>query len=518
MVQLAIILIKPFLVTAIVTMLSVSQATAAITQQLVWNSMRDFYTSIGFEISSTEAHMGKELRLRDVMLSKVLTKESHGLSGTINVSLSSLKFTKINDKTISIILPNLIPMRLELEQEDGLSLDLQVDYLQNSATIEVSSSQYQQLTYTYTADSSYLELKNLMMNDINTSNLGLKAHLKANDPYVTVTLQDYPHLKLSHLLSIKKLTYAIELLLPALPDSVFSFSGNLADLTFDSDTTLTTISKWSDLLIHSTPEAHFRSRWSHGNANIKFLSKENGKNGSYHAGSFESTGNLTLSKENFDYNSESSGKNISLSHEDLPFPITLDLANLSTRMMMPFAIDTALKDFKLGLDISKLSLSPVLWSAFDTEDILPKDPLSFNLGLSGNAKGFGNVFTSNILGHLGNPKTMLKKVQNIELEKLHISGIGTAVSALGSFKFDNADLITFRGMPRPIGHLEVELDGGYALLDRLVEMGLIPKTQSMGVRMMLSMFTVPGTKDDKVITLLEITPDGYVLANGQRIR
>ena len=73
-------------------------------------------------------------------------------------------------------------------------------------------------------------------------------------------------------------------------------------------------------------------------------------------------------------------------------------------------------------------------------------------------------------------------------------------------------------MPRPIGHLEVELDGGYALLDRLVEMGLIPKTQSLGVRMMLSMFTVPGTNDDKVITLLEITPDGYVLANGQRIR
>ena len=110
------------------------------------------------------------------------------------------------------------------------------------------------------------------------------------------------------------------------------------------------------------------------------------------------------------------------------------------------------------------------------------------------------------------------ELQNVVVEKFHLSGVGAALTATGGFEFDNNDLVTFTGIPRPTGHLEVDMDGGFALLDRLIEMELVPKAQAMGIRMMLPMFTIPGNSNDVLKTLLEITDDGRILANGKRLQ
>jgi hypothetical protein len=73
-------------------------------------------------------------------------------------------------------------------------------------------------------------------------------------------------------------------------------------------------------------------------------------------------------------------------------------------------------------------------------------------------------------------------------------------------------------MPRPRGRFETELKGGNRLLDRLTEIGLIQQSDAMAMRMMLSMFTIPGEGNDILKMLLEVTEEGRVLSNGQRIR
>jgi hypothetical protein len=55
-------------------------------------------------------------------------------------------------------------------------------------------------------------------------------------------------------------------------------------------------------------------------------------------------------------------------------------------------------------------------------------------------------------------------------------------------------------------------------MDRLIEMGLIQKSEAMGLRMMLSMLTVPGPAEDALKTLIEVTKEGHIIANGQRLR
>ena len=104
------------------------------------------------------------------------------------------------------------------------------------------------------------------------------------------------------------------------------------------------------------------------------------------------------------------------------------------------------------------------------------------------------------------------------LQNFYLSGAGIAVNGHGIFEFGKSDLLKFKGKSLPIGWLEINFQGGNTLIDRLTKINLIPKAQSLGIKMMLSMLTVPGGLDDELKARLEVTKDGHILANGQRIR
>jgi hypothetical protein len=63
----------------------------------------------------------------------------------------------------------------------------------------------------------------------------------------------------------------------------------------------------------------------------------------------------------------------------------------------------------------------------------------------------------------------------------------------------------------------MKLVGGNGLLDKLVAMGLIPKDQAMGARMMMGMFARPGDGVDTLTSTIEFKDKG-LFANGQRLQ
>jgi hypothetical protein len=73
-------------------------------------------------------------------------------------------------------------------------------------------------------------------------------------------------------------------------------------------------------------------------------------------------------------------------------------------------------------------------------------------------------------------------------------------------------------MPKPVGQINLALQGGGALIDKLVAMGLLPSEQAMGARMMMGLFAVPTGEPDSLTSQIEFTEDGQILANGQRIK
>lgn len=92
------------------------------------------------------------------------------------------------------------------------------------------------------------------------------------------------------------------------------------------------------------------------------------------------------------------------------------------------------------------------------------------------------------------------------------------MTGTGDFAFNNDDLSTFDGMPAPSGEANLTLAGANTLLDKLIGMGLVSDSDAMGARMMMGMLAVPGDGEDTLTSKIEVTEDGQIKANGQRIK
>ena len=109
------------------------------------------------------------------------------------------------------------------------------------------------------------------------------------------------------------------------------------------------------------------------------------------------------------------------------------------------------------------------------------------------------------------------EINSAEITDLVIRGAGAEITGDGAFTFDNSDLRTFDGIPRPEGQMNFAINGVNGLVDKLVQMGLIPAEEAMMPRMMLGMFATP-VGDDMLTSTIEVNSEGHVLANGQRLR
>ncbi len=108
-------------------------------------------------------------------------------------------------------------------------------------------------------------------------------------------------------------------------------------------------------------------------------------------------------------------------------------------------------------------------------------------------------------------------LDNLRLNELEVNSAGAMITGQGDLTFDNDDLETFNGFPRPEGQVSLRAVGLNGLLDNLGKMGILPPEQLMGPRMMLSMFTVVEAQDTLTSTI-EFLGGGQIKANGQRIR
>ena len=109
------------------------------------------------------------------------------------------------------------------------------------------------------------------------------------------------------------------------------------------------------------------------------------------------------------------------------------------------------------------------------------------------------------------------ELNGIQLTELTVRAAGAEITGDGAFTFDNSDLDTFDGFPRPEGDVNLAINGINGLVDKLIQMGIVPEDQAMMPRMMLGMFATP-VGDDMLTSKIEVNSEGHVLANGQRLR
>ncbi len=207
---------------------------------------------------------------------------------------------------------------------------------------------------------------------------------------------------------------------------------------------------------------------------------------------------------------------VSASGGSVPFPVDFSLGEYGLAFNMPLSKTDEPTDFGMSVDLVDLAVNDMIWSMVDPTSTLPRDPATAQIDLSGTGKLFYNLMNPEEAAAMELAEVP-GELNSLDLNSLKLAIAGALVTGTGAFTFDNTDLVTFDGLPRPMGELNLAATGINGLMDKLVAMGLVPEEQVMGARMMMGMFaTVTG--DDQLASKLVVNAEGHVLVNDQRIK
>jgi len=301
-------------------------------------------------------------------------------------------------------------------------------------------------------------------------------------------------------------------------DGVVSFNGDLADLAMIAKIDLPI---GMDLDAETPPFADglaMDGGYTFGNVSYAFDVDVDGEAASGNATAQGGEMAFAFDVDGMSYTGESRGIDVRmLAPQEFPFPIEASLAKYGFDFLVPLSQgESGPRDARLAFNITELSISDALWGLGDPQGILPREPITVALGLNAQVTPFFDfldpeqqeaAMLSDIPGELN----------GAQITELTVKAAGAEITGDGAFTFDNSDLDTFDGLPRPEGAVNFAINGVNGLIDSLIQMGLIPQEEAMMPRMMMGMFTTP-VGDDQLTSTIEINSEGHVLANGQRLR
>jgi hypothetical protein len=203
----------------------------------------------------------------------------------------------------------------------------------------------------------------------------------------------------------------------------------------------------------------------------------------------------------------------------LPIPISVKGDRVTMDMAMPLAKGSGGQPYKMAMSIVGITMTDDLWSLFDPTGALPRDPAAFEMDVTGELSNAVDLLDVNSVTQAAQSSVPVQ-VQSADVNALRLKAGGAELTGSGSVTFDNDDLASYGGMPKPVGSLEFILTGANTLLDTLVAMGLVRDQDAMGARMGMGMVTKPdpAAGEDVLRSEITFTEDGGLLANGVQLK
>jgi hypothetical protein len=259
------------------------------------------------------------------------------------------------------------------------------------------------------------------------------------------------------------------------------------------------------------------SQFSHGRARYR-VDTEDPMQGRVIVAGESASGTLSvrLDTDGMSYGGSSTGLSLAVEAVAMPLPdLSATIAETGFNLTMPLQQSDTPQDFGLLLRLKDLALSNTIWNLADPGSILPRDPATFVIDLAGKANWLVNILDpATAQGPMdGAPG----EVHSLDIRSVELAAGGARLTGSGAFTFDNTDTDSFDGMPRPEGAVDLRLAGGNGLIQKLAQMGLLPPDQVMAAQMMLGLFARPTGEPDVLTSRIEVTPDGALVANGQRL-
>lgn len=498
-------------VAAIGLCMTGSTAIADVTAQDVWQNWKDYMASSGYEVEAEENRSGDTLTVADLTMSLDIPEED----ASVSFVMGEVSFTDNGDGTVSVSIPPVMPMNVMVDGPDGEDVDVALEYRSTALAMNVSGDP-DNMTYTYSAAELAMSLVSVMAEgtaaDIGTAEVTL-----ANLAGTTVMKQG------DLLVSDQKMTtgavaYNLDITDPDGGGGRMVINGGAESMDFAGTASLPPDMDASNMAAMLSAGFAMEGEFRYKNGAADFNFQEEGQ---IVQGSSQSAGGdlqVTMSEDQLRYGGSAQDMQISMAGGDIPFPVELAMQEMAFNLLTPVSKGQEVQDFALGLTLGDFTMSDMIWGIFDPGGELPRDPATLAFDLTGKARLFFDLMDPEQMEEAGSGSEMPGELHQLDLNSLTLRVAGAELTGSGGFVFDNTDLETFDGMPAPDGAVDLRLEGGNGLLDRLIAMGLVPEQQAQGMRMMMGLFAVPGDGEDTLTSRIEVKSNGQILANGQRLK
>lgn len=505
---------RKLLLSSSLLALTSAPALADITAQEVWSEWKSAMQGFGYSVQGSEATSGDTLTITGLVMSMPLPEEDV----QIEINMGEMSLTNLSNGTVEISLPKTLPIAFSISEEGEADVSGALTYDTTDLSMRVSGSA-SNMRYSYTASALDMTLSELVIEgkpvDIGTLGISL-SNIAGSTTMKVGSLRD-----IVQDFTADTLAYTVDIQPPesTRAEDRFALSGTLNAFTFLGTGAYPTggfdVANTSSMLKAGFT---FEGSFGHTGGNTHIDITENGQQT---IGTFSSDSGLlkmALGASGLSYSGAAQGLTSTMTSSQTPFPVALNAAKSAVALAMPIVPSPETQTYGLTIELSALTTSEKLWSLIDPTAQLPRDPATLHLELSGKAKLLSDILDPAGLTALETGATKPAELHTLDLNTLKLSLAGAALTGKGAFTFDNSDMETIPGIPRPTGAVDLELAGATTLMDKLVSMGLLDEAQATGARMMLALFAVPAAGEDRLTSKVEVTKDGHLRANGQRLR
>jgi hypothetical protein len=161
--------------------------------------------------------------------------------------------------------------------------------------------------------------------------------------------------------------------------------------------------------------------------------------------------------------------------------------------------------------LSGLNLSDQVWAMFDPTAVLPRDEINLDIDLLASLRWLKKISEIDVNNTEKEPPFV---VDSAEIKSLNLTIAGAELQTSGSMLMDNSQF-----PPVPEGKVNISLKGAQGLMGKLTEIGLLPAQNAMMIQGMTAMFFRPSEGgEDHLTSVIEMTKDGQIMANGMPIK
>lgn len=483
-------------------------AWADLTAQDIWSDWKAYLEGSGYIVTGTPQTSGNTLTIADFKMSLPLPEGE----GDFSITMQGLSLTENSDGTVSVNIPPAMPM--DISGTDGTeTFSARIEYTQ-TGHVMIASGDPSNMTYDYKADTAGFTLKSVTANGTPVQPEVARFSMQMGQLAAITKMSVGDMRTYEQTGTIGSLTYDFAFNDPESTDRG-SFTGGASDFTIEGEGVFPLEVDPNNVTQMLKDGLSFSGSVTYKNGSSKIDGTGDGDTFSAQTSSASGSFGLTMNANTLAYDVAQDDTTVAVSAPEFPFPISFEMAKAAFKLAMPVGVSDAEQDFAFGITMADFKMADLLWNLFDPAAVLPRDPATVIVDLSGKAKVFVDIFDPRFPDNVQGPPGELN---GVTVNSLVVSAAGAELTGDGAFTFDNTDLVTFGGMPRPAGAANLMLKGANGLLDKLMQMGLVGDQEAMGARMMMGMLAVPGAEPDSLTSTIEINAQGHILANGQRLR